>query len=261
MTTPTFTDRSNARRAARRMIEKGEAPSDAFEIFTRRPDCHEIVWLTAAPTTSTDAIETEIAAAAAAADQPAPAAALVFETENKWPDDTAVLVRVGLRLLRATIVARIREAAWQVRWPAGDLGIAAAKDIRRARKAPAGNKPKKPAARRATPAATAEAKTPRSKYGADPAAIAAGKLPAKPVINSPTNPSYQKKVDALAELAEKGDWAAVAAYPVSQSNATYPRIVRRYHEQLLAAHAAQQGQGGGESLADGVARYMANCGL
>jgi hypothetical protein len=98
------------------------------------------------------AVATEIAAAGsetpAAAESEIAAAGSetpVFETENKWPDGTAVLVRVGRRRLNATIVERIREGAWQVRWPAGDLGTAAAKDIRRARKAPPARPVKSPA--------------------------------------------------------------------------------------------------------------------
>jgi hypothetical protein len=80
-------------------------------------------------------------------------------------------------------------------------------------------------------AAAPKAKTPEP---------APGTMPEKPVITSATNAVYQKRFDRLAALAAAGDWAGVAVYEVKGSN-TYSKILRRYRDQLLAAHAAQQG--------------------
>ena len=70
--------------------------------------------------------------------------------------------------------------------------------------------------------------------------FAPGAMPEKPVITSATNTHYQKRFDRLAELATAGDWDGVAAYEIKGSN-TYSKKLRRYRDQLLAAHTAQQG--------------------
>lgn len=67
---------------------------------------------------------------------------------------------------------------------------------------------------------------------------AAGTMPGKPVITSAANPGYQKKFDALAALADAGDWAGVEAYQVTGVN-TYAKKLGQYRARLLAAHAAQ----------------------
>jgi hypothetical protein len=66
-------------------------------------------------------------------------------------------------------------------------------------------------------------------------------MPEKPVIASKANPGYQKRFDYLAERAEVGDWAAVRAYEVNGVN-TCAKMVVRYRDRLLAAHAAQQAE-------------------
>jgi len=84
-TTLNYTNESNARRAAKRMIAGGKAPASDFEIKPDALGLFTIHWLsngaadgeTAAdeadqPAPSTAAIETEIATASATADQPAP---------------------------------------------------------------------------------------------------------------------------------------------------------------------------------------------
>src|SRR5271155_416305 len=59
----TFTERSNAIRAAKRVIAAGRAPASEFDIRPSADGRYEIVWLTAQSTT--EQIETEIATAAA----------------------------------------------------------------------------------------------------------------------------------------------------------------------------------------------------
>jgi hypothetical protein len=105
--------------------------------------------------------------------------------------------------------------------------------------APAAKPAKAPKAPKVEPAAKRNGhRGPRgSKY--DTAALPAGTMPPKPVITSPGNPGLQKHVDNLTALANAGKWDDVAAYPLSQSTTQfYPKILRRYREQLLAAKSA-----------------------
>jgi hypothetical protein len=67
-TTVNYTNESNARRAAKRMIAGGNAPASDFEIKPDAAGLFTIHWLT----NGTAEVETEIATAADAADQPAP---------------------------------------------------------------------------------------------------------------------------------------------------------------------------------------------
>jgi hypothetical protein len=57
-------------------------------------------------------------------------------------------------------------------------------------------------------------------------------LPEKPVIRSKANPSYQKRIDALAAMAEACNWGGIEAYEVKGVN-TYAKMVTRYRDQLL----------------------------
>src|SRR5439155_4600855 len=67
--------------------------------------------------------------------------------------------------------------------------------------------------------ATEPKKASRSRYGIDPEAITAGRLPDKaPVVTSAANPHYQKHLDRLFDLAQAGDWDAVRDYKVTGSN-------------------------------------------
>jgi hypothetical protein len=73
--TATFSNRSNAKRAAEKMIANGTAPAVDYRFKTREDGRFEIVWKTAAAAPTTGEIETEIAAASATADKPAASAA------------------------------------------------------------------------------------------------------------------------------------------------------------------------------------------
>jgi hypothetical protein len=65
----------------------------------------------------------------------------------------------------------------------------------------------KPATRPRRAKTTEPKKASRSRYGIDPEAIAAGRLPEKaPLVTSAANPHYQKRFDELHELAAAGDW-------------------------------------------------------
>ena len=214
----TFTDRSNAKRAAKRLLDAGRAPAVDFDIQPTEDGRFAIHWRT----TTTAAVETEIAAASAAADSP-PAAA---ETQTEAPTQTA---EEDPEL--EAMITELERRGYRVTAP---------------RRQP----------RRAAP--------PRERRPSKDAALdeaaARGVVPDKPVITSPTNQHQQKRLDRLAELAAAGDWPAIEAYPVTGTN-TYSQVVRRYRDRLLAAHAAQQLQDRGETLAEGCERYMASCGL
>ena len=209
--TANFSNQSNARRAAKRMIKNGKAPASEFEIKAEADGLVAICWLTdggtstdspptAASAPSTEAIETEITAASAAADPGAPealpAATATADTDLELaPFETprliAELARRGFRSTRA----------------------------KRAR------------------AASAPARTPRRKNAELDAAAARGIVPEKPDVTSHANHHYQKRLDRLAELAAAGDWDAVRAYECTGVN-SYAKMVRQYRDRLLAAHAA-----------------------
>jgi hypothetical protein len=183
-----FTDRSNATRAAKRLVAQGTAPAPEFTIRTRDDGRFEIVWLTDSP---------GLAMAAWPAPTPEPTAAMS-------PDQAldAICGDGTADEMRAAAAAEPQ-----------------AKPARKARVAKAKAEPKK-------------GKGPRAKYAAP---VAPGVMPAKPVLTTAGfTASYQKRIDSLAELAEAGDWAAVAAYEVKGRN-TYSKIVIRYRDALVAA--------------------------
>ena len=212
-TTLDFTNQSNARRAAKRMIASGKAPASEFEIQPDGDGLFTIHWLTngtstdnpptAASAPSTGAIESEITAASAAADpasapepEPSPAAPATADTD---PELAAV------------------ETPWLV-----------AELERRGFRSP-------PTKRARASAAATEPR--RSKNAELDAAAARGIVPEKPDVTSHANHHYQKRFDRLAELAAAGDWDAVRAYECTGVN-SYAKMVRQYRDRLLAAQAA-----------------------
>lgn len=61
-------------------------------------------------------------------------------------------------------------------------------------------------------------------------------LPEKPIIKSraATPQRYQKMIDHLAERAAAGDWAAVRAVRIRESD-NYAKVVMDYRQKLLLA--------------------------
>src|SRR6202048_3960084 len=268
-TASSFTARNNAKRAAEKMIANGKAPAVDYGIRPRDDGRFEIVWKTV-PTTGE--VETEIATAATAAEdghystnplllvnedpsdappsagaeeaaaatgnEPAASSAPASgapEPDNKWPDGTRVMVRnKPISWSEATIYTRLDAEYWRVQYPSGGTGMFKGGDIGvydAERDAKSAGQP-----RRAR--ATEPRRAARSRYALDPAVIAAGKLPDKaPVVTSAAHSPYQKRFDELHKLAAAGDWAAVRDYKVSGSN-SYSKLVARYRQDLLAAHAA-----------------------
>jgi hypothetical protein len=206
-TTLNFSNHSNARRAAKRMIDNGKAPASEFEIKPDADGLFTIHWLS---DQSTAEIETETATAAAVADHPAPG-----ETETTPPAATETppagepadadpeLAAFETPRLIAELERR------------GFRRVAARRA--RARKTPA--EPR------------------RSKPAELDAAAARGIMPEKPDVTSHANHHYQKRFDRLAELAAADDWDEVRTYECNGVN-SYAKEVRRYRDRLLAAHAA-----------------------
>jgi hypothetical protein len=180
--TKLYTDRSNARRAAERMLEKGDAPAVDYGIKQhvdeargdkcKRGDKYEIVW--------------KAKAGAPAAVPAAPSARKPYVPSGAVRD---LLIKIHAKPAKAT-------------------------------KAPAGSAAK-----------------PKPRSRATSGAPAPSGMPVKPVITSTTNMIYQSKFDALARMAEDGDWKGVEAWPVKGVN-TYAKKVARYRAALLAAHRA-----------------------
>jgi hypothetical protein len=259
-----FTVRKNAKRAAAKMIANGTAPRVDYYIRPRGDGRFEIVWKTIS-----GEVEAEICTAAtedghystnlrlsingdlrnaaskdetdetaaATADEPAASSGPVSsatEPENKWPDGTRVMVRKRKSWREAAIVSRLDANYWRAEYPGGGSGTFEEADIR----AYDGERGAKPATQPSRPKATGPKKASRSRYGIDPEAIAAGRLPDRaPVVTSAANPHYQKHFDELHKLAVGGEWAAVADYKVTGSN-SYSKLVARYQQDLLALHAA-----------------------
>src|SRR5215469_9675670 len=267
-TAPSFSTRSNAKRAAAQMLAKGTAPSVDYCIKPRGNGRFEIIWKTAR---TTGEVETQIAAAtaedshcstnprlainsdpshaAANAEGGETAAAIVDEAaalsdrtfsatelENKWPDGTRVMVRQRKSWSEATIVRRLDANHWRAEYPGGGSGTFEEADIR----ANDIERDARPTMQPGRATATEPKKVSRSRYGIDPEAIAAGRLPEKaPVVTSPANPHYQKHFDRLFGLAKAGEWEAVRDYQVTGSN-SYSKMVARYRQDLLALYAAAE---------------------
>ena len=200
---------------------------------------------------STDEVEAEIVTAGAAANEaaapseprslapalgePAPITTQP-EPENKWPDGTRIMVRKRKSWREAAIVSRLNPGYWRAEYPGGGSGMFKEADIR----AYDAERDAKPATQPGRAKATEPKKPSLSRYGIDPKAIAAGKVPDKaPVVTSAANPHYQKHFDRLFGLAKAGDWDAVRDYEVTGSN-SYSKMVARYREDLLALYAASE---------------------
>jgi hypothetical protein len=268
-TASSFSTRSNAKRAAEQMIAKGVPPAVDYGIKLRNGR-FEVVWKTALTTAefaetaeaqanqaskakgedwpntaaTTEEVETEIATATASADEPAasgepapgePAPVTAQpKPENKWPNGTRVMVRKRKSWREAVIVSRLDPGYWRAEYPGGGSGMFKEADIR----AYDAERDAKPATQPGRAKATEPKKPSLSRYGIDPKAIAAGKVPDKaPVVTSAANPHYQKHFDRLFGLAKVGDWDAVRDYEVKGSN-SYSKMVARYRQDLLAVHAA-----------------------
>jgi hypothetical protein len=248
-----FSTRSNANRAAKSKLANGTAPAVDYRIEPRDEGRFAIVWETGltADAFATGAANTEVAKAGAAANrpvainrpeslvsessQPTPIAAQ-HESENKWPDGTRVLVRKRKSWREAAIVSRVDPRHWRAAFPGGGSGLFKVTDIRTYDTERDVTRPAQP--KRAKVGGSQKAS--RSRYGIDPEAIAAGRLPEKaPVVTSAANRHYQKHFDRLFGLATAGDWDAVRDYKVTGTN-SYSKMVARYREDLLALRTASQ---------------------
>jgi len=263
-TKPSFSSRSNAKRAAEKMIVDGKAPAVDYAI---RP-CHdgrfEIIWkatraaptteevaaeFTAATETATSGSAPEMGAEPAVTSDSEPAAADTTRTEsesaeaeNLFPAGTWVTVRKGKhKAIVGQVTQRIGSNTWRVHEfgkPESWTQLATAAQLSCAEE-PAPEAPK-PARRSRRSTTITPAKPSRSQYAINADMIAAGKVPEKPpVVTSKANPYYQKRFDTLHGYAAAGDWDAVRDYKVTGSN-SYSKMVARYRQDLLALHAASE---------------------
>jgi hypothetical protein len=224
--TLSFTNQSNARRAAKRMIDNGKAPASEFEIKADADGLFTIHWLTdgastdspptAASAPSTEAVETEITAASAPTETPDGQPALGVT-------DPAPLAATPIPAPPETEAADTDPELADFETPR----LVAELERRGFRRIPAKR-----------PRASATAKEPRRSKNAElDAAAARGIVPEKPDVTSHANHHYQKRFDRLAELAAAGNWDAVRAYECNGVN-SYAKMVRQYRDRLLAAHGA-----------------------
>jgi hypothetical protein len=149
------------------------------------------------------------------------------------------MVRTHKLWREATIITRLDPDHWRVEYPGGGSGMFREADIRAYNPKRDGTPGEQPGRAKVT----APQKPSRSRYGIDPEAIAAGRLPPRaPVVTSAANPHYQKHFDRLFGLAKAGDWDGVRNYEVKGSN-SYSKMVARYRQDLLALHAASEAAG------------------
>jgi hypothetical protein len=254
----TFTKRNNAKRAAERMIAKGDAPSIDYKLHEREDGRIEIVWKTVAATTSASwpdpnrldpfTVEEMLNAPDELVSEPQ----VTEDHDNSgaedngfgpdpWPPGARVQVALGKRRIRmGTVDYQIDHKYWRV---VLDGAVGGVSGMYRGDQlsAPGDDAPAPLPRARAKKERAAGAATKRTSKSAElDAAAARGVMPEKPICTSPANKDqYQKRFDFLAERATAGDWEAVRAYEVKGVN-SYAKMVKRYRERLLTAHEAQQ---------------------
>src|SRR5712672_482886 len=268
-TASSFSTRSNAKRAAEKMIAKGTAPTVDYGIKPSDDGRFEIVWKTALTTAefsetteaqanqagwdhklekaeaegwpntdpSTDEVETQIATASATADEPAASGEPALSepapiTAQPEPENKwPDGTRVMVRKRKSWREATIVSRLDPGYWRAEYPGGGSGMFKEADIRAYDAERDAKPATQPGCAKAT-EPKAPSpSRYAIDPEAIAAGRLPEKaPVVTSAANPHYQKHFDRLFGLAKAGDWDAVRDYKVTGSN-SYSKMVARYRQE------------------------------
>jgi hypothetical protein len=242
--TDVYSNRSNARRAAEALIAKGTSPATKYgltALSTADGGGIRIDWQVEEPAAPEHAPQLQPEPAPQL--QPAPVAPVAPQPATQLQKGDRVKVTKATlsnkkRIRLGTIDYQVDPDFYRVTLD-GDgvsalvqrhqISLTDAEAPEPKPEAPA-KAPRQPRAEPANPLAKAASET--------DATAAAGVMPEKPVIASKANPGYQKRVDFLAERAAAGDWKAVAAYEVKGVN-TYAKMVVRYRDRLLAAHAAQ----------------------
>jgi hypothetical protein len=246
-----YTDRSNAKRSAERMIEKAEAPALDYTIKryeTASGYRYEIVWKAEPEKDEAEAPEAPPTMAARfgewyaarleakprrislSPDEALVGAAAIGEFEQKlWSHDARNYLQLTFADGSQTSIAN--DSGLVPRKTEGAKREAARLAAKRATSREA---PQAPSNGEAADD-TAKSTTPYQRAPAAPRKP--GEMPVKPVVTSAANKSYQARFDKLDELAAAGDWAGVEAYVVKGKN-TYGKMVARYRNALLAAHRA-----------------------
>ncbi len=234
-TKPSFSSRSNAKRAAEKAIADGTAPSVDYGIQPTDEGRFEIVWKTASGTSAASNIKQVEAAEAATEPERAADTAEPADPTN-GPAEGELAPTAEPAAPAAAVETPAAEGALDPELAGFEterliahlqrLGYCVTLALARQRRS-----------------ATRQARTPsgprRSKATELDEAAARGVMPTKPEVTSHANSHYQKRFDNLAELATAGDWDGVAAYECNGVN-SYAKMVRQYRDRLVAAHKAQQ---------------------
>jgi hypothetical protein len=198
MTQLILSDASNARRKAKLMIEKGEAPTMQFSIEKRGDKEFAIVWGGKEEVVDDQSKVVE--------------SAREMEVRSTYHAQTSAVKPPSKRAERQG-----KRAARNARIQASQAAAA----------------PPAPAAAALPLDQRTGKRGPRGKYNA-PASTNGG-LPPKPVITSATNQAYQRHIDALAELAEAGKWDEVVDYKLNKNpKQSYAKVLSQYHDRLMA---------------------------
>jgi hypothetical protein len=218
----TFSSRSNAKRAAEKLLAAGTAPAVDYGINERQDGRFEIKWKTTPVSTG---VSEPPASTVLSQDEPA-------STGEPVPPPASPTTTRSRR--------EITQAAAQ-----GDPAPAAAEDPELA----AFETPRLIAELARRGYRDTQARRPRAKRPAKERqwsktklldeAAGRGVMPTNPDVTSPANKHYQKRLDKLAGLAAAGDWDAVAGYECNGVN-SYSKMVRQYRDRLVAAYKAQR---------------------
>jgi hypothetical protein len=268
MDAKTFSNRSNAKRAAETAIGSGTALSIDYKLHAREDGRFEIVWVTASEEASGDADpfariyaseESEAFAnePANAEGEPDPgptheeAEAADNPVTDPFPKGTRVRVAIAGQISRkkyklGTVEDRVGASQWRVLidgepsagvYTCGQLSLPEAEPAAPAQGDLPSRAPRVKPERKPRAAPSGDRKPPKS--AERDAAAARGEMPTRPIMTSKANPHYQKRFDQLEAWANAGNWEAVRSYEVKGIN-SYSKMVARYRQDLLALHAASE---------------------
>jgi hypothetical protein len=217
-TKPSFSSRSNAKRAAEKAIADGTAPSVDYGIKPTDEGRFEIVWKTASGTSAastTEQVEAELAEAATEPEQAADTAEPADPTNEPAEGGSAPTAAPAAPAVAAETPAA--EAALDPELAGFEterliahlqrLGYRVTLALARQR-------------RSATRQARTPSGPPRSKATELDEAAARGVMPTKPDVTSHANSHYQKRFDKLAELAAASEWTRWPPTSATASTAT-----------------------------------------
>jgi hypothetical protein len=222
-TRKTYTDRSNARKAALRLIAAGTAPASQFDIVKRGDREFEIVFV---PMAATIADETVVRRGGKRVPRTLPA---IKAADQRAEAYVAPEAPIALAQLGDTAQGQANEASWSEAAPKPRRGRFLA-GLAEALTTPLPAKPGR-----------SEAPKPRTsgKRKAAEEAAAKGIIPAAPDFSANTHKPYRKRLAALVALIEARDLAGLRAVEMLPPRSTSPKALLRYQTLAIAALEAQ----------------------